>query len=97
MIPTHKLVPIALTTTLLALSACGSDAQSAQGEDQGHDHAEGSSHEPHGEQQPAPETKAYYGDEDSPAATKDEENPSAGAADKTPSDHQHGGGHGHSH
>ncbi|MDT0618376.1 hypothetical protein RM531_07800 [Salinisphaera sp. P385] len=85
----HKLVPIALVTALLALSACGSDAQSPRGEDHGHDHAEGSSHEPHGEQQQVPETKAYYGDEEKPAA--------ANAPAESPSDHQHDGDHGHSH
>lgn len=93
----HKLVPIALATALLALSACGSDTENPQGEDHGHDHAEGSSHEPHGGQEPAAETKAYYGDEESPAAARDDEGPAADATDETPSDHQHGGDHGHSH
>ncbi|MDT0635746.1 MAG: hypothetical protein RJQ08_02555 [Salinisphaeraceae bacterium] len=93
----HKLVPIALATALLALSACGSDTHSAQGEDLGHDHAEGSSHEPHGEQQTAPETKAYYGDEESPASAQQDKDPSADTAAETPSDHAHDDDHGHSH
>lgn len=80
-----------LLIALLALAACNSDSAPQTNTGDSHDHAEGSSHPPHAE--PAPETQAYYGDDEAVGE-------SLPATNEAPDSDEHGhdeDGHGHKH